>query len=38
MKDGTVAQTGGSSDPKLLEELELLKLKEKEARDEVLKL
>jgi len=36
-KDGTVGQTG-ANDPRMLEELETLKMNEKEARDEVLRL
>lgn len=38
MRDGSIAQTGGTQDPRLLEELETLKRNEQESRQEVLRL
>lgn len=38
MRDGSIAQTGGSQDPRLVEELETLKKNEQESRQEVLRL
>jgi hypothetical protein len=38
MRDGSIAQTGGAQDPRLLEELETLKKNEQESRQEVLRL
>lgn len=38
MRDGSIAQTGGAQDPRLVEELETLKQNEQESRQEVLRL
>jgi hypothetical protein len=35
-KDGTGVQLKGATDPKLLEELDVLKLNEKECREEII--